>query len=215
MNDSNGFGGALGIVVLLIALGAMQNGNGGGLFGGGNSNIPAQTSAMVEQNRTAAQVAANGAALGNILERTGGIAEATVRGFDNVGNQLRELRTDLCQLGTANAMGQRDIIQSQKECCCGLEKAVDRQGDRVLAWLNEDRDRRQTAEISDLKAERSNYKQTEELKAWARAEFGCCRPACGGGSDTGILAQMMMQMQSLAASVVTIASKLTPATAGA
>lgn len=215
MNDSNGFGGALGIVVLLIALGAMQNGNGGGLFGGGNSNIPAQTSAMVEQNRTAAQVAANGAALGNILERVGGNVEATVRGFDNVGNQMRDLDSKLCQLGNANAMGQRDIIQSQEKCCCGLEKAIDRQGDRVLAWLNEDRDRRQTAEISDLKAERSNYKQTEELKAWARAEFGCCRPACGGGSDTGILAQMMMQMQSLAASVATIATKLTPATAGA
>ena len=67
MNDNSGFGGAVGLLVLLIAFGAMSNGNGGGLFGGGNNNIPAQTSAMVEQNRSAAQIAANGAALSNLL----------------------------------------------------------------------------------------------------------------------------------------------------
>ena len=170
MNDNSGFGGAIGVLVLLVALGAMNNGNGGGLFGGGNNNnIPAQTSAMVEQNNTARQVSANGATLNSILERTGGITEATVRGFDNVGNMLREQTTHLSQLGSAMTLGQRDIIQAQKDGYCGLEKVIDRQGDRVLAWLNEDRDRKQQAEISDLKAERSNYKQTEELKAWVRA----------------------------------------------
>lgn len=217
MSDNCGFGGAVGILVLLVALGAMGNNGNGGLFGGGNNNIPAQTSALVEQNNTARQVSANGAALTSLLERVGGNVEATVRGFDNVGNQVRDLDSKLCQLGNNIGMGQRDIIQAQKDCCCGLEKTIDRQGDRVLAWLNEDRDRKQLAEISDLKAERSNYKQTEELKAWARAEFGCCRQGCGGGAgvENGILANMMMQMQSLAASVATIASKMPTTTAGA
>lgn len=212
MNDNSGFGGAVGLLVLLIAFGAMSNGNGGGLFGGGNNNnIPAQTSAMVEQNRSAAQIAANGAALSNLLERTGGIAEATVRGFDNVGNQVRDLDSKLCQLGNNIAMGQRDIIQSQRDCCCATEKAIDRNGDRVLAWLNENRDREQVARIATLEAEKSNYKQTEELKSWARAEFGCCKPACCSGQvENGILFQMLSQMQSLAASVAAIAAK--PAT---
>ena len=86
MNDNSGFGGAVGLLVLLIAFGAMSNGNGGFLGGG---NTAADTAALVEQNATAKQVAANGAALTSILERTGGITEAVVRGFDNVGNGQR------------------------------------------------------------------------------------------------------------------------------
>ena len=211
MNDNNGFGGAVGILVLLIALGAMQNGNGGGIFGGGNT--AADTAALVEQNATAKQVAANGAALTSLLERVGGNVEATVRGFDNVGNQVRDLDSKLCQLGNNVAMGQRDIIQSQRDCCCATEKAIDRNGDRVLAWLNDNRDREQLARIATLEAEKSNYKQTEELKAWARAEFGCCKSACSAGSESTILLGMLSQMQSLVSSVATIASKLTPAAA--
>lgn len=215
MNDNSGFGGAVGLLVLLIAFGAMNNGNGGGIFGGGG-NTASETAALVEQNATAKQVAANGAALTSILERTGGITEATVRGFDNVGNQVRDLDSKLCQLGNNIAMGQRDIIQSQKDCCCATEKAIDRNGDRVLAWLNENRDREQVARIATLEAEKSNYKQTEELKSWARAEFGCCKPSCGSGQiENGILFQMLSQMQSLAASVAAIAAKSTTTTATA
>lgn len=211
MNDNSGFGGAVGLLVLLIAFGAMSNGNGGGLFGGGNNNIPAQTSAMVEQNRSAAQIAANGAALSNLLERTGGIAEATVRGFDNVGNQVRDLDSKLCQVTNNIAMGQRDIIQSQRDCCCTTERAIDRNSDRVLAWLNADRDRQQQERICKLESEAANYKQSEDLKAYIDAKLGCCKPACGSGQvENGILFQMLSQMQSLAASVAAIAAK--PAT---
>ena len=210
MNDNNGWGGAVGILVLLIALGAMQNGNGGGIFGGGNT--AADTAALVEQNNTARQVAANQASLSNLLERTGGIAEATVRGFDNVGNMLRETDTKLCQLGSNIAMGQRDIIQSQKDCCCATQSSIDRGTDRVLHWLNDNRDREQLARIATLEAEKSNYKQTEELKAWARAEFGC-KPSCGVSTENSILLGMLNQMQSLVTSVATIASKFTPTTA--
>lgn len=211
MNDNSGFGGAVGLLVLLIAFGAMSNGNGGGLFGGGNNNIPAQTSAMVEQNRSAAQIAANGAALSNLLERTGGIAEATVRGFDNVGNQVRDIDSKLCQVTNNIAMGQRDIIQSQKDCCCTTERAIDRNSDRVLAWLNADRDRQQQERICKLESEAANYKHSEDLKAYIDAKLGCCKPACGSGQvENGILFQMLSQMQSLAASVAAIAAK--PAT---
>lgn len=213
MNDSNGWGGAAGILVLLIALGAMSNGNGNGIFGGGNT--AADTAALVEQNNSARQIAANGAMLGNILERVGGNVEATVRGFDNVGNQVRDLDSKLCQLGNNVAMGQRDIIQSQRDCCCATEKAIDRNGDRVLAWLNDNRDREQLAKIASLEAEKSNYKQTEDLKAWFRSEYGC-KPACGGSStETSVLIGMLSQMQSLVTSVATIASKFTPSTATA
>ena len=212
MNDNSGFGGAVGLLVLLIAFGAMSNGNGGGLFGGGNNNnIPAQTSAMVEQNRSAAQIAANGAALSNLLERTGGIAEATVRGFDNVGNQMRDLDSKLCQLGSANAMGQRDIGDAIREASCRNEKSIDHVGDRVLAWLNADRDRQQQERICKLESEAANYKQSEDLKAYIEAKLGCCKPACSSGQvENGILFQMLSQMQSLAASVAAIAAK--PAT---
>lgn len=212
MNDNSGFGGAVGLLVLLIAFGAMSNGNGGGLFGGGNNNnIPAQTSAMVEQNRSAAQIAANGAALSNLLERTGGIAEATVRGFDNIGNQMRDLDSKLCQLGSANAMGQRDIGDAIREASCRNEKSIDHVGDRVLAWLNADRDRQQQERICKLESEAANYKQSEDLKAYIDAKFGCCKPACSSGQvENGILFQMLSQMQSLAASVATLAAK--PAT---
>ena len=212
MNDNSGFGGAVGLLVLLIAFGAMSNGN-GGFLGGGNNNIPAQTSAMVEQNRSAAQIAANGAALSNLLERTGGIAEATVRGFDNVGNQVRDLDSKLCQLGNNIAMGQRDIIQSQHDCCCATEKAIDRNGDRVLAWLNENRDREQVAKIATLEAERSNYKQADAIKAYIDEKLGC--KTASPAADTSILLGMLSQMQSLVSSVASIASKLTPATATA
>lgn len=211
MNDNSGFGGAVGLLVLLIAFGAMNNGN-GGIFGGGG-NTASETAALVEQNATAKQVAANGAALTSILERTGGITEATVRGFDNVGNQVRDLDSKLCQLGNNIAMGQRDIIQSQRDCCCATEKAIDRNGDRVLAWLNENRDREQVARIATLEAEKSNYKQTEELKSWARAEFGCCKPSCTpSGTEASFMMSMLAQMQSLVGSVATIASKFTPTT---
>ena len=212
MNDNSGFGGAIGILVLLVALGAMQNGNGGGIFGGGNT--ASETAALVEQNNTARQVAANHASINNLLERVGGNVEATVRGFDTVGNMMREQTTQLSQLGAAVTLGQRDILQCQKECCCGLEKAIDRNGDRVLAWLNEDRDRRQQAEISDLKAEKSNYKQTDALKAYIDEKFACCKPACcqTPSTETSILFGMLSQMQNLVSSVATIAAKFTPAT---
>ena len=210
MNDNSGFGGAVGLLVLLIAFGAMSNGNGGGFFGGGNT--AADTAALVEQNATAKQVAANGAALTSILERTGGITEAVVRGFDNVGNGQRELDTKICQLGNNIAMGQRDIIQSQRDCCCATEKAIDRNGDRVLAWLNENRDREQVARIATLEAEKSNFKQTEDLKAWFRSEYGC-KPACTpSGTEASFMMSMLAQMQSLVGSVATIASKFTPTT---
>lgn len=212
MNDNSGFGGAVGLLVLLIAFGAMSNGNGGGLLGGGNNNIPAQTSAMVEQNRSAAQIAANGAALSNLLERTGGIAEATVRGFDNVGNQVRDLDSKLCQVTNNITMGQRDIIQSQKDCCCTTERAIDRNSDRVLAWLNADRDRQQQERICKLESEASNYKQTDAIKAYIDEKLGCCKTASTPAADTSILLGMLSQMQSLVSSVATIASKFTPTT---
>ena len=208
MNDNSGFGGAVGLLVLLIAFGAMSNGNGGFLGGG---NTAADTAALVEQNATAKQVAANGAALTSILERTGGITEAVVRGFDNVGNGQRELDTKICQLGNNIAMGQRDIIQSQRDCCCATEKAIDRNSDRVLAWLNENRDREQVAKIATLEAERSNYKQTDAIKAYIDEKLGCCK-ATTPAADTSILLGMLSQMQSLVSSVATIASKFTPTT---
>lgn len=212
MNDNSGFGGAVGLLVLLIALGAMNNGN-GGIFGGGG-NTASETAALVEQNNTARQVAANHASINNLLERVGGNVEATVRGFDTVGNMMREQTTQLSQLGAAITLGQRDIIQAQKDYCCATEKAIDRNGDRVLAWLNEDRDRRQQAEISDLKAEKSNYKQTDALKAYIDEKFACCKPACGQtpSAETSILFGMLSQMQNLVSSVATIAAKFTPAT---
>ena len=209
MNDNSGFGGAVGLLVLLIAFGAMSNGNGGFLGGG---NTAADTAALVEQNATAKQVAANGASLNNLLERVGGNVEATVRGFDTVGNMMREQTTQLSQLGAAITLGQRDIIQSQKDCCCATERAIDRGSDRVLAWLNENRDREQVARIATLEAEKSNYKQTEDLKAWFRSECGC-KPACTpSGTEASFMMSMLAQMQSLVGSVATIASKFTPTT---
>ena len=212
MNDNSGFGGAVGLLVLLIAFGAMNNGNGGGIFGGGG-NTASETAALVEQNATAKQVAANGASLNNLLERVGGNVEATVRGFDTVGNMMREQTTQLSQLGAAITLGQRDIIQSQKECCCATERAIDRGSDRVLAWLNENRDREQVARIATLEAEKSNYKQTDAIKAYIDEKLGCCKPACTpSGTEASFMMSLLAQMQSLVGSVATIASKFTPTT---
>lgn len=148
-----------GIIALVVVASLFNNGNGGGLFGGGNSNIPAQTSALVEQDRMNAQVAANGADLKQLLGIAGGTTDAVVRGFDGV-------RTSLGGLERSLYGGQRDILEAIKDCCCANQKATDAVGDRILAWLNNDRDRKQQAEISDLKAEKSNWNQTREIEAY-------------------------------------------------
>lgn len=215
MSENNGMMGLDGIIALVVVA-SLFNGNGGGLFGGNRGNTAAETAMLMQQDSMRAQVAANASTVNQILGQTGGIIEAV----NTVGNRTQDgfSRTDksLCELAYSLNTKIGEVMVQNKECCCATERAIDRLGDRVLGELAAERQRQADLRIAQLEAEKSNYKQTDELKAYIDSKCGCCKPACGSNADVFgalLLKQLEAQNTTLAAIAAKLASTTTTTTA--
>ena len=218
MNENNGYGGFVGLLVLLIVFG-MWGGNGwGGNNGWGNGNTAAtatETAALVQQDNLRSQVSGIQSTVNYNHQFLTGMAN----GIDRLQAQVAEQDTKLCQLGN-NISSQFTAAQfaNQQQFCSLKRDIIDNRlalenklNAQAVAALQEKADMyKQQLERQTLMC--SQNEQTNTIvNAIERNGGGVFPGACGGPfpGNPGYQAQMLSALQTIAAGVTTTNNTLT------
>ncbi len=143
--NCEGFGGGSWIWIILIFL-FIGFGNGNG-FGGNN------------QATAAADVAAAEAVYNKGFQA----AEGLSRGIDTTYKTAFETQKEILQNRFDNLLGQRDLLASQKECCCATQKLIIEENSKTRALITDNKIANLEREILSKDIQLSNQAQSSAL----------------------------------------------------
>ena len=130
INNANNRGGLLGnnglgdIIALIIVASLFGNGNGNGLFGGGNNN----QAATAEREMLMQALQRNGVDIGQLAQSLNVSTSQIMAGINQVANSIcglgNQMQQNTSQILTAMLQGNNALTSQIASCCCDMKQIV-------------------------------------------------------------------------------------------